>query len=107
MQIIYFDFDNSKLSNVSRNTLINFLRKNKNSINRFIILGHTDTKGSKNYNLTLSLKRAKAVKKILLDEGVSENNVSVLGKGENKLAVNTADEIKHPANRRAEIKILN
>ena len=107
MQIIYFDFDNYKLSNVSRNTLINFLRKNKNSINRFIILGHTDTKGTKTYNLSLSVKRAETVKKILLDEGIFENNVSILGKGENQLAVNTPDEIKHPANRRVKVKILN
>ena len=107
MQIIYFDFDNSKLSDVSKNTLINFLRKNKNDISRFIIFGHTDTKGTKNYNLTLSLKRAEAVKQILLGEGISENKVSVLGKGENQLAVNTPDEVKHPANRRAEIKIVN
>ena len=107
IQIIYFDFDNFILSDVSKNTLINFLRKNKSDISRFIILGHTDTKGTKDYNLTLSLKRAGVVKQILMDEGISENNISVLGKGENQLAVKTPDEIKHPANRRAEIKIVN
>ena len=51
--------------------------------------------------------QSNAVKKILLNEGISENNVSVLGKGENELAINTPDNTKHPANRRAEIKILN
>jgi len=107
MQIIYFDFDNFKLSDVSKNTLINFLRKNDDEVSRFVIVGHTDTKGAKAYNLTLSLKRAEAVKKILIDEGISENKISVLGKGENQLSVNTPDEIKHPANRRAEIKIVN
>jgi len=107
MQIIYFDFDNSTLSQVSKNTLINFLDKNKKNLNRYIILGHTDTKGSNNYNLRLSFKRANAVKKILLDTGISEKDISILGKGENELAVSTPDETKHPANRRAEVKIMN
>jgi len=107
MQIIYFDFDDSTLSQVSKNTLINFLNKNKNRLSRYIIFGHTDTKGAYDYNLNLSLKRAQAVKEILLNQGIFEKNVSVLGKGENQLAVSTPDETKHPANRRAEVKILN
>ena len=107
MQIIYFDFDNSKLSEVSKKVLINFLDKNKNNLSRYIILGHTDTKGSKKYNLSLSLKRAKAVREILLNEGIVDKNVSILGKGEEETAVNTPNETKHPANRRAEVKILN
>ena len=107
MQIIYFDFDNFKLSQVSKNILINFLDKNKNILNRYIILGHTDTMGSEDYNLNLSFERAQAIRDILLDEGIIDKNVSILGKGENETAVRTPDETKHPANRRAEIKILN
>jgi outer membrane protein OmpA-like peptidoglycan-associated protein len=107
MQIIYFDFDDSKLSEVSKGKLINFLDKNKNSLSNYIILGHTDTKGSKTYNLSLSLNRAKAVREILLNEGIAKKNVSILGKGELETAVSTPDETKHPANRRAEVKILN
>ena len=107
MQIIYFDFDDSTLSQVSKNTLINFLNKNKKDLSKYIILGHTDTKGTYDYNLNLSLKRAEVVKAILLNQGIYEKNVSVLGKGENQLAVSTPDETKHPANRRAEVKILN
>ena len=107
MQIIYFDFDDSELSNVSKNTLINFLDNNKKSINRYLILGHTDTKGSIEYNLDLSIQRAEAVKEILITQGISKKDISLLGKGENELAVSTPDETKHPANRRAEVKILN
>ena len=107
MQIIYFDFDNSKLSQISKNKLINFINKNKSDLNRYIIFGHTDTKGTIKYNMSLSIKRADAVKEILLSQGITEKNVSVLGKGENELAVDTPDNTKHPANRRAEIKILN
>ena len=107
MQIIYFDFDNSTLSQISKNKLINFINKNKSDLNRYIIFGHTDTKGTIKYNMSLSIKRAEAVKEILLSLGITAKNVSVLGKGENQLAVDTPDNTKHPANRRAEIKILN
>lgn len=107
MQIIYFDFDKSKLSRVSKNVLLNFLDKNKTNFSSYIILGHTDTKGTKAYNLSLSLNRAETIKKILLNKGIQEKNISILGKGEEETAVNTPDETKHPANRRAEVKILN
>ena len=107
MQIIYFDFDNSKLSEVSKNTLFDFLDKNKNQLSRYIIFGHTDTKGANKYNMELSIKRAKSVKQALLDHGIIPDAISVLGKGENELAIDTPDETKHPANRRAEVKILN
>ena len=107
MQIIYFDFDNSKLSEVSKTTLFNFLDKNKKKLSRYIIFGHTDTKGSNNYNMDLSIKRAESVKQALLDHGIISDAISILGKGENELAINTPDDTKHPANRRAEVKILN
>ena len=81
--------------------------KNKSDLNRYIIFGHTDTKGTIKYNMSLSIKRAEAVKEILLSLGITAKNVSVLGKGENQLAVDTPDNKKHPTNRRVEIKILN
>ena len=107
MQIIYFDFDNSKLSAVSKNTLFNFLDKNKKKLSRYIIFGHTDTKGSSKYNMDLSIKRAESVKQALLDHGITPDDISIFGKGENELAIDTPDNTKHPANRRAEVKILN
>ena len=107
MQIIYFDFDNSKLSEVSKNTLFDFLEKNKKQLSRYIIFGHTDTKGAYKYNMDLSIKRAKSVKQTLISQGIASDVISILGKGENELAVDTPDNTKHPANRRAEVKILN
>ena len=107
MQIIYFDFDNSRLSEVSKKTLFNFLDKNKNQLRRYIIFGHTDTKGANKYNMELSIKRAESVKQALLDHGIIPDAISILAKGENELAIDTPDDTKHPANRRAEVKILN
>ena len=107
LQIIYFDFDKSKLSDVSIEEIKNFINANKKTIKKFIVVGHTDTMGTKKYNKVLSLERAEVVQKVLTELGIEKNNIHILGKGEDNLRVQTADEVKHPANRRAEISPLN
>jgi OOP family OmpA-OmpF porin len=103
LQIIYFDFDKYNLTDVSSNSIKKFIEEYKNKIDTFLVVGHTDTKGTKEYNLELSLKRAEAVKTILIRLGISSEKIMILGEGERKLLVQTKDETKHPANRRAEI----
>ena len=107
LQIIYFDFDKSYLTQVSLNKIKNFVNTNKETINKFIIVGHTDTMGTKEYNMKLSIDRAEAVQDILLDIGIQKENIKILGRGEKDLSVKTGDEVAHPANRRAEISPLN
>ena len=85
----------------------NFLTLHKDHIKKYLIVGHADTKGTKKYNLNLSLERALTVQSILIKYGVNINNIKILGKGENELAINTKDEIAHPANRRVEISPIN
>ena len=106
-QIIYFDFDEAILSDVSINTIKKYIEKNKYQIKNYTILGYTDTKGTKKYNLKLSLRRANAVRKIFTKYGIENSQIRILGKGEDFLAINTDDEVKHPANRRAEIITSN
>ena len=107
MQIVYFDFDKINLSDVSLSTIEVFLSKNKNKINKYLIFGNTDTKGTKKYNLSLSMKRAEFVRDILIKHGVRNEQIDIFGNGEDFLAVNTPDDTKHPANRRVEIKKSN
>ena len=103
LQIIYFDFDKYNLTDVSSNSINKFMEEYRNKIDTFLVVGQTDTKGTKEYNLELSLKRAEAVKTILIRLGISSEKIKILGEGESKLLVQTKDETKHPANRRAEI----
>ena len=106
-EIIYFDFDKSKLTTINIKEIKDFINLNRKKIKKYIVVGHTDTMGTKKYNLDLSLKRAAAVKKILINLGIKKENIKILGEGEGKLSIKTGDEIAHPANRRAEISPLN
>ena len=107
MQIIYFDFDKFNLSEVSKDKIKKFLNNYGSVINEYLVVGHTDTKGTNKYNLSLSIKRAEVVKEILINYGINQNSIKILGKGEESLAVNTPDDTKQPANRRVEIKKTN
>ena len=107
LQIIYFDFDKSELSSISKKEIKKFLEKYENVISKFLIVGHTDTKGTKEYNYKLSIERANVVKNLLIDLGIKKQNIKILGKGEIDLNIKTNDEVPHPANRRAEISPLN
>ena len=107
LQIIYFDFDKSELSSISKKEIKKFLEKYENVISKFLIVGHTDTKGTKEYNYKLSIERANVVKNLLIDIGIKEENIKILGKGEIDLNIKTNDEVPHPANRRAEISPIN
>ncbi len=107
MQIIYFDFDQFNLSEVSKEKIIKFLNNYGSIINEYLVVGHTDTKGTNKYNLSLSVKRAEVVKEILINYGINQSSIKILGRGEESLAVNTPDDTKQPANRRVEIKKTN
>ena len=107
MQIIYFDFDKFNLSEVSKDKIKKFLNNYGSVISDYLVVGHTDTKGTNKYNLSLSIKRAEVVKEILINNGIKQSNIKILGKGEESLAVDTPDDTKQPANRRVEIKKTN
>jgi len=75
---------------------------NENPDWKFKIVGHTDSDGATETNLTLSEQRANAVKQSIVDQGIKEDRFSIEGKGENEpLNTNTTPEEK-ANNRRVE-----
>lgn len=69
------------------------------------VTGHTDRAGSDQINNALSLRRARAVRDLLVREGVPAALISVRGLGESKPFMQTEDGAGQPENRRAEIQI--
>lgn len=70
------------------------------------ISGHASSLGNETYNQTLSVKRAEAVKAILVDShGVNAANILVAGKGESELVNQENTEEAHKVNRRAVVVV--
>jgi OOP family OmpA-OmpF porin len=104
--MVFFDWDRSNLSDQALNTIRQAAAafKSKGSA-RITATGHTDTSGPESYNMALSLRRANAVKDALVREGVPAQAISVIGRGEQGLLVQTGDGVREPQNRRVEIVV--
>ena len=105
---IYFDTAAATIKKESYGILLdiaNMLRDN-NDITLQIV-GHTDSQGKDDYNLTLSEDRAAAVKQFLVDEfGIQEDRLQFMGKGETEAVDDNSTEKGRANNRRVEfIKI--
>ena len=70
-----------------------------------IVIGHTDTMGSEQYNIGLSERRAQRVRQELIRRGIPENIITTKGMGESELLIETADEVAEARNRRVEIDV--
>jgi outer membrane protein OmpA-like peptidoglycan-associated protein len=71
---------------------------------RFVVAGHTDAKGSAQYNKQLSQRRAEAVKSYLVSKGIDAHRLDAVGYGSEHLLA--PDRPEDPSNRRVEIKDL-
>jgi outer membrane protein OmpA-like peptidoglycan-associated protein len=69
------------------------------------IIGHTDTMGTDEKNVQLSLARARRVADILVTHGVNPDRITIQGQGEKELMVSTPDNTPEPGNRRVEVMI--
>ncbi len=67
--------------------------------------GHTDSTGSEGYNMDLSQRRARAVKGLFIQRGVSDSRIKSVGLGESMPVATNATEAGRQMNRRVEIKI--
>ncbi|HXT28481.1 MAG TPA: OmpA family protein, partial [Vicinamibacterales bacterium] len=75
------------------------------SVPEVVIIGHTDTMGEAKSNLALGLRRANAVRSILVQAGLPPATVDVTSHGEADLLVKTRDNTPEPRNRRVEITV--
>ena len=65
--------------------------------------GHADERGTEEYNLQLSNRRAASVKRYLATLGVNPNSMNTIGYGKNRPAVHGSNESAWAANRRVEL----
>lgn len=102
--MVFFDWDKATLTPEAKRIVASAaadFQKGKNV--RIVVTGHADTSGPKDYNIKLSQRRADAVKKEFVSQGVSADALVTRGAGENELRVPTSDGVREAQNRRAEI----
>ena len=102
----FFRFDSEELTDESRKVVQAVLRSVKRRpFPDVVVVGHTDTTGTKGRNLALGLKRANMVRALLVKTGLDPSSIDVISHGERELLVHTADEVFESRNRRVEILV--
>lgn len=102
--VIYFDFDRSDIR-PEYASLINTHAKHLASAGgvKIRIEGHTDERGSREYNIALAERRAQAVRRALMLQGAADNQLTTVSYGEERPAVPGSDESAYQKNRRVEL----
>lgn len=104
---IFFEFNKADLKSESFNELdrlYNILVENKDL--KIEISGHTDDKGSDDYNKTLSNSRANSVMNYLTSKGIEKSRLTAVGYGESQPVVANDNDENRAINRRVEFKVL-
>lgn len=104
-QVIYFEYDSSVVPPQYFDVVRahgEYLKKNPNV--RANLEGHTDERGSREYNIALGQRRSDAVMTLLINQGVSASQLSSVSFGEEKPAVYGSGEAVWPKNRRVEVR---
>ena len=108
---IYYDYDKWNIrpdAAIELDKIVTLLIDNPQII---IELGsHTDSRGARKYNETLSQKRAESAVQYIIDNGIDKSRITAKGYGEDKLVNNCADGVRcseeeHQLNRRTEFKV--
>ncbi len=101
---IRFDFNEFNLSPSAQSALAATADCIKKQGLRFTLEGNADERGTEEFNMVLSQKRAASVRKYLVDLGVAASALETVGYGENKPVSNGHTEEAWAANRRVEFK---
>ena len=102
--IIYFDFDRSDIR-PEYASMINSHAKHlaaSGSV-KIRVEGHTDERGSREYNIALAERRAQAVRRALMLQGAGDAQLTTVSYGEERAAVAGSDESAYEKNRRVEL----
>ena len=104
-RIVYFDYDSYVVRDDARPIVDAHARHLQTNRGRSAVLeGHTDVRGSREYNLALGQKRAEAVRRALTQMGAADAQLEAVSFGEEKPAAFGTSEDDHAQNRRVEIR---
>jgi peptidoglycan-associated lipoprotein len=102
--VIYFDFDQAEIKPEYTAVIEAHGRRLASSPNLQVRLeGHTDERGSREYNIGLGERRAQSVRRALMLQGANASQITTVSYGEERPAATGSDEEAWRLNRRVEI----
>jgi peptidoglycan-associated lipoprotein len=102
--VIYFDFDKSEIKPEFAEVVTAHARNLSSHPNlRLKLEGNTDERGTREYNIGLGERRAQAVRRALMLQGVAESQLTTVSFGAERPAVEGDDEAAWAKNRRVEL----
>jgi peptidoglycan-associated lipoprotein len=106
-KVIYFDFDKSEIKPEYADIVTAAAHNlTSNPKMRLKLEGNTDERGTREYNIGLGERRAQAVRRALMLQGVAESQVSTVSFGAERPAAEGDDEAAWAKNRRVEVVYL-
>ncbi|MGD8484895.1 MAG: peptidoglycan-associated lipoprotein Pal [Thioalkalispiraceae bacterium] len=103
-RVIYFELDSASLSEEDRQLIAEHARfMAANPDISAVLEGHADERGTREYNIALGERRAKAVKQLMTLQGVGQNQAQVISFGEERPVSLGHNEESWRLNRRVEI----
>src|ERR1700678_2257225 len=107
-KVIYFDFDRSEIKPEFAQVISAHARNLTSHPNlKMKLEGNTDERGSREYNIGLGERRAQAVRRALMLQGVADSQIATVSYGEERPAVTGHTEEAWSRNRRVDIVYLN
>jgi len=102
--VIYFEYDSSEI----RSEYLDVVAAHaayliKYPTTKVRLEGHTDERGSREYNIGLGERRAQAVRRALASQGVADTQIATVSYGEERPATAGSDEAAYSQNRRVEL----
>lgn len=101
IKVYYFDFDDYTIHSKYHPVLRVHAKKLASSSKSITIEGHADERGTREYNIGLGERRANAIKRFLIAEGVAPSQISTISYGEENPADYGHNEAAWAKNRRA------
>jgi outer membrane protein OmpA-like peptidoglycan-associated protein len=102
---LYFNFDEDEFSIVDMEPFM-IAAEYALQGRTVLIEGHTDSKGMDTYNVQLSIKRVKKIRQLMIDMGVPDDRISVVGYGEELKKGENGSEQSRQVNRRVDFTVF-
>lgn len=106
-RVIYFEFDSSEVgADYTDIVTRHAIQLSDNPMMSVRLEGHADERGSREYNIGLGERRAQAVRRLLMLQGVAAEQISTVSFGEERPQAYGSDEESYAMNRRVEFTYL-